>query len=278
MSNIILLTGVTGYVGRELLGSLCSQDCRVRLVLRRGKKINLNALSNIEKVIYTENIFLETVDWWCDALKDVETVIHCAWYAEPGQYQNSQKNLECLKGTIDLGVAAIRSGVKKIVGIGTCFEYDLSQDKALSISSKLNPTSLYAAAKLSAYFILRELLKGSNVQFLWCRLFYIYGGDEDPRRLAPYVKNQLINNKKVFISNPNAIRDYMPVGCVASEIVSASLGEDVGVRNICSASPISIRQFTENIAQKLNGDLRLLVFGSDSDVDNFEPRIVVGIK
>ena len=37
----------------------------------------------------------------------------------------------------------------------------------------------------------RKCFPGSGVEFAWCRLFYLYGEGEDPRRLVPYVRAQL---------------------------------------------------------------------------------------
>ena len=43
--------------------------------------------------------FLKNLEWWEKNLTGINTIIHTAWYAEPGLYLNSKKNNECFLGT-----------------------------------------------------------------------------------------------------------------------------------------------------------------------------------
>src|SRR5690348_761297 len=120
---LILLTGATGFVGRQILRALGEHGARVRAVVRQAKTIA--STPALEGVVASPDIFRESATWWADACRGVDTVIHAAWYAEPGHYLQSPKNSECLAGTLTLGQGAIDAGVRRFVGIGTCFEYDL---------------------------------------------------------------------------------------------------------------------------------------------------------
>jgi len=97
---LILMTGATGFVGRQVLGALVERNCRVRLVVREGTTDRIAHREWIESVISTSDLWAETSDWWAAASRDVDTVIHVAWYAEPGQYLQSPENVECLAGTL----------------------------------------------------------------------------------------------------------------------------------------------------------------------------------
>ena len=113
-----------------------------------------------------------------------------AWYAEPGQYLQSPKNSECLAGTLLLAEGASQAGVRRFVGVGTCFEYDLDLG-LLGVDAPLKPTTPYAEAKAAAFTALSRLLPARDVEFVWCRLFYLYGEGEDERRLVPYLHARL---------------------------------------------------------------------------------------
>ena len=89
--------------------------------------------------------------WYRNICKDVDIVIHVAWYAEPGKYLESDLNLECLSGTLKFAQAAAELDVEKFVGIGTCFEYDLTSTNLLDTHSPLNPQFLYSTS-ISLYF------------------------------------------------------------------------------------------------------------------------------
>ena len=184
---LILLTGATGFVGRQVLSELAEKNCRVRVIARDGKQDRIPSLSAIENSIATRDLFRESAAWWADTCRDVDTVIHVAWYAEPGQYLQSPKNQECLAGTLRLAQGAAQAKVRRFVGIGTCFEYDFSAGH-LSVETPLRPSTAYAEAKTAAFIELSRSLSQQGVEFAWCRLFYLYGEGEDPRRLVPYLR------------------------------------------------------------------------------------------
>ena len=168
-------------------------------------------------------MFRESVAWWADACRGVDTVIHVAWYAEPGQYLQSPKNQECLAGTLRLAQGAAQAKVRRFVGIGTCFEYDLGAGY-LSVDTALRPSTHYAEAKTAAFTALSRSLPQQGLEFAWCRLFYLYGEGEDPRRLVPYLRARLNAGEPAELSSGNQIRDFLDVRNAGRMIVEAALG------------------------------------------------------
>ena len=170
----VLLTGASGFVGTQIFNFLAKEDVLVIPVVRSGKESRFENYSNILSVVSSADIFNESSNWWAKQCLDVDTVIHCAWYAEPGKYLHSSKNINCLIGSLNLAKGLIQAGVRKFIGLGTCFEYDLSCN-VLSIDTPLKPTSPYAGAKSALYETLSNWLPEKSVEFAWCRLFYLFG-------------------------------------------------------------------------------------------------------
>ena len=275
--DIILVTGSTGFVGRQVLRILIKNGNRIRLVLR--SESNLAELSSqaIEKIIYSDDIFTESSEWWLKACSGVATVIHLAWYAEPGKYINSEKNIDCLIGTLRLADGAIKAGVRRVVGIGTCFEYCLRDSRLLSINTPLEATNLYSAAKISAFQTLTHLFFKSGISFAWCRLFYLFGEGEDGRRLVPYIRRQLEQNLPAMLTRGDQIRDYLNVEEAGKLIVSVALNNNlIGAFNICSGVPVSVKEFALSIASKYKKE-GLLKFGGRKDNPE-DPPYILGIK
>ena len=187
-SRLILLTGAAGFVGRQVLRALGERGCRVRSVVREGKQERFAHDDAIETIVASRDIFAESAAWWARACGGVDTVIHAAWYAESGQYLQSPKNQECLSGTLRLAEGAVQAKVRRFVGIGTCFEYDLDAGR-LSIKTPLKPSTPYAQAKVDAFNALSVALPRHGVAFAWCRLFYLYGEGEDSRRFAVRIEH-----------------------------------------------------------------------------------------
>ena len=274
MTGVVLLTGATGFVGRQVLKALLSAGRSVRVVVRPDSVTKLGRAKEIEQIVICPDLFCETAEWWSEICSGVDTIVHVAWYAEPGKYLMSPKNLDCLSGTIALAQGAIIANVRRFIGIGTCFEYDLSMGD-LSTETPLNPKSPYAAAKASAYFSLSEALFAVGMEFGWCRLFYLYGEGEDTRRFVPYLRAQLEKGEPADLTNGKQIRDFMDVQDAGCAIAHAAIGSRQGAINIRSGQPISIRRLAEQIADEYDR-IDLLKFGVRED-NQVDPRRVVGV-
>jgi len=275
MTGVILLTGATGFVGRQILKALSECDIKVRVVIREGTQSRFANLDVIESIVTTADLFAENSGWWANACQGIDTVIHAAWYAEPGQYLQSAKNLDCLTGTLQLAKGAAQSKVRRFIGIGTCFEYDLTQGM-LSVQTPLRPLTPYAGAKAAAFMALSQGLPQQDVEFAWCRLFYLHGDGEDARRLVPYLRTQFTAGEPAELTSGNQIRDFLDVSEAGRMIVKAALSDEQGPVNICSGIPITVRQLAEQIADEY-GCRDLLKFGARSD-NLVDPPCVVGIK
>jgi dTDP-6-deoxy-L-talose 4-dehydrogenase (NAD+) len=270
----ILVTGATGFVGRHVIKSLINSKVEIIFVVREGNEKNITIFPNIFKIITSNDLFKENEDWWFETCKDVDTIIHVAWYSEPGLYLDSPKNIDCLIGSLKFAKGAIRAGVKRFIGIGTCFEYDLSA-RRLSVETALSPSTIYAASKVALFNILSNWLPSQSVDFSWCRLFYVYGEGEDERRLAAYVHKQLKAGKSVDLTSGTQIRDFMDVEEVGRLITNVTLSNLRGPINICSGVPITVRKFTEQIADKY-GRRDLLNFGVRPH-NILDPACIIGV-
>ena len=178
-------------------------------------------------------------------------------------------------GTLQLAKGAAQSQVRRFIGIGTCFEYDLTGGM-LSVETPLRPLTPYAGAKAAAYLALLQWLPLQGVEFAWCRLFYLYGEGEDARRLAPYLRSKLAAREPAELTSGNQIRDFLDVGEAARQIVAAALSDRQGPVNICSGVPITVRQLAEQLADE-TGRRDLLKFGARPD-NLVDPPCVVGVR
>ena len=273
--RLVLLTGAAGFVGRQVLRVLGERGCRVRPVVRAGKQETLARDAAIETIVASPDIFAESAAWWARTCSGADTVIHAAWYAEPGQYLQSPKNQECLSGTLRLAEGAVRAKVRRFVGIGTCFEYDLNAGR-LSVETPLRPSTPYAQAKVDAFNALSAALPRQGVAFAWCRLFYLYGEGEDSRRLVSYVRGRLQAGEPAELSSGSQVRDFLDVREAARMIVDVALGSQEGPVNICSGKAVTVRELAERIADEF-GRRDLLRFGARPD-NPVDPPCVVGVR
>jgi nucleoside-diphosphate-sugar epimerase len=249
MTRRFLVTGATGFVGRQVLSALARRDAHVRLVVRDGKQGRFETLDRTE-IVATSDLFAENAEWFSAACRDIDTVIHVAWYAEPGEYLRSPRNIDCLAGTLQLAKGAAQAGVRRFVGIGTCFEYDLEPGR-LGIDTPLRPLTPYAGAKTAAYTMLSQWL------------------------LVPYLRSSLSSGRPAALTSGDQIRDFLDVAQAGRMIVDCALSETKGAVNICSGVGITVRKMAEQIADQY-GRRDLLEFGARQE-NVTDPPCIVGI-
>jgi nucleoside-diphosphate-sugar epimerase len=274
MTPLTLVTGGTGFVGRHVVSELQRRGIPIRAVIRSGTASKLPGRSEYESIIETPDLFAESHQWWQQACTGVDTIIHLAWYAEPGSYLTSPLNLSCLRGTLALAEGAIPANINRFVGVGTCAEYDVTQC-LLSTATKIDPSTPYAATKAAAFIALSKILPAASISFAWCRLFYLFGEGEDPRRLVPYVRAQIAMGKPIELTKGDQIRDYLDITEAARQIVAIAFSTHTGPANICSGKPVTVRQLVESIADE-TGNRSLLRFGARAP-NLLDPPCVVGV-
>lgn len=271
----VLLTGGLGFVGRQVLRKLLERRIQVRLVVRKGNQDKLVAPQFSGSIVATPDLFSEGVDWWNEVCSGIDTVIHCAWYADPADYLVSPKNIDCLIGTLRLAQGVAKADVRRFVGIGTSVEYELSAS-VLSIDTPLRPSTAYGSAKAAAFTMLSQWLPTQKVGFAWCRLFNLYGEGEDARRLVPYLRAKLMAGEVAELTSGKQVRDFLDVASAGDMICDVACGIEQGAVNICSGVPVTVRELAERLADEY-GRRDLLRLGARMD-NPLEAPYVVGIK
>jgi nucleoside-diphosphate-sugar epimerase len=136
------------------------------------------------------------------------------------------------------------------VGIGTCFEYDLSLGY-LSESSLTKPITLYAATKVALSTILQQFAQITEMEVAWIRLFYQYGPMEDERRLIPGIISSLLRDEVVKTTKGEQIRDFLHIEDVASAIWAVAKSNVSGVVNVGSGQPVTVGQIALELGNLL---------------------------
>lgn len=266
----VLLTGATGFIGSHVARALLESGNEVRAVVRSGsdrRRIEdiQSSLSFAEADLFDEEADLATI------AKGTDACIHAAWYAEPGKYYHSKKNIDCVTGSLRLLEALAGAGCRRAVFIGTCFEYDF-ESGYLPEDARLDPDTLYAASKSSTAFLGAQLAKQLDVPFTWARLFYQYGPHEDERRLIPYVIRTLLDGNPAEVTTGRQVRDFMHVADVAAALVHVMESDLDGVVNIGSGEPVTVREIVSTIAGILEKE-DLVRFGARPDNPTDPPFI-----
>jgi nucleoside-diphosphate-sugar epimerase len=255
----VLLTGAAGFIGARLARALLTHGCTVVALVRPTSNLDrLAGLENALRLVGSDFHDLAAADATIAALRP-DVLVHAAWHAEPGAYLTHPGNVSDLAASLALFERAERWGCQRIVGIGTCLEYD-STVGYLHEDTPLRPRSLYASTKAALYLAASAWCRQRGLSFRWARLFYQFGPGEDRRRLVPAVISALLAGEPVSTTRGEQVRDYLHVDDVAGALARVTLGDVEGAVNIGSGRPRTVREIVLTIADML-GRRSLLQLG-----------------
>jgi nucleoside-diphosphate-sugar epimerase len=248
----VLVTGGTGFIGTPLVEALADAGHRVFLAGRPGSR-NRHGRTFIEADLLDEHAG--------DTLAELrpEIAVLGAWCAEPPGYLASMDNVRWVSSTLAVVRALLGGGCRRIVGLGTCFEYDTSLGY-LRESSLLRPRTLYGACKAATCGIVAELCAQFGATFAWPRIFYQYGPREHEQRFVASTIRALLRGQRAPLTAGEQIRDFLHVDDVAAALAAVVLSGAEGPINIGSGRPVSVRELAEIIGEAC-GRPELLGFG-----------------
>ena len=249
----VAVTGASGFIGQHVLNNLNNLSVEV-VAITRLKHANLPKLVNglwveIDLQNPPENMF--------SLIGSPDILIHLAWQGLPNYMSLHHFEIE-LPVQYDFLSALIKEGLQSLVVVGTCFEYGM-QSNSLSEELDTKPSNPYGFAKDCLRKQLKFLKKQHNFKLTWARLFYLYGDGQSDSSIYSQLKTAIQNSELKFdMSEGEQLRDYLPVEKVAKYLIDlALLKKDIGVVNVCSGVPISVRNLVENWLDENNWGIEL---------------------
>ena len=260
----MLVTGAAGFVGSQVVRQLLAADLEVAALVRPDS--SQPRLQGLEKQIRILEADMADTAAIAALLAEIkpEACVHAAWYAEPGKYLPSPHNLDSLRASLFLLEELARAGCSHLVGVGTCFEYEMGS-QPLREDSPTRPFTLYAAAKLAFMLVAAQRAPQLGMGLAWARLFYIYGPYEDERRLMPSAIKALSEGSDFPTASGEMVRDYLHIEDVASGLCALSSRRLSGAFNVCSGEPVTIAALMQTLGELL-GRAELVRLGA------FPPR------
>lgn len=242
----VLVTGASGFIGRHVIGALASRGWDVHGAAIDAAPDGAPAVAWHRVDLLEPGVVARIV-----TEARATHLVHLAWYAEPGRYWTSRENHRWLSATIDLVSAFLDAGGTRIVGAGSCAEYDWQAGHCDEQATPARPATLYGACKLAAGVIVDRLAAQAEASSAWARFFFLFGPHEHPDRLVSSVVRALLAGREAPCSEGSQVRDFLFVKDLA-DAVAAILESDVcGPINVASGSPVSVRDLVMRIASRI---------------------------
>ena len=249
----IAITGASGFIGQHVLTELLKYEVEL-IAITRGGVLPAKLSSAVRTV---EMDISNPVQNCFEQIGCPEVLIHLAWDGLPN-YKSLQHFETELPRQYYFLKTMVESGLSSLFVTGTCFEYGM-QSGSLSEEMLAKPNNPYGYAKNALRLQLEFLKSVHPFNLTWARLFYMYGQGQSKASLFTKLKEAVVRGDKVFnMSGGEQLRDYLPVEEIAHRVVRlAMLKRDIGVINICSGVPVSVRGLVERWLDENNWKIEL---------------------
>jgi dTDP-6-deoxy-L-talose 4-dehydrogenase (NAD+) len=237
----IAVMGATGFIGRHVLAELERRSVESVALVRPATAESLGHSKSRVVQLDLHNAPLNAFE----LMGRPDALIHLAWSGLPN-YKSLHHFEQELPAQYRFLKGLVESGLQTLVVAGTCFEYG-TQSGSLSEDIVPHPSNPYGFAKDALRCQLEYLKAIHPFQLTWARLFYLYGEGQAESSLLPQLMKAAERGDQVFnMSGGEQLRDYLPVAEVARHLVSLALeNKDMGMVNVCSGTPISVRKLVE---------------------------------
>lgn len=253
-----LVTGAAGFLGSWVVKRLVENGDTVTVLLRPSSDVRrIQALLPQVEVIRCDLADIETIRGRLKAICP-EVVFHLAWVGgNSGRYQNTLTQMEDnLPVSLALLRAAAEAGARRWVGVGSAAEYGL-WDRPLAETTVPQPHTLYAISKYALCLTSAKLCDLLGMDWVWVRPFAVYGPQDNPNGLIPFVVRSLLRGECPALTAGEQCWDYLYVEDAAEAMVRLASAPAPGIVNVASGSPITLRRLVEQIRNLIDPQLPL---------------------
>lgn len=255
----LFITGACGFVGATAARIAIEQGHEVTAAIRPGSPAP--RLEGVPATIVEADLrdgarLAEVL-----ASSRPEVVIHLGWagVANSARFDREQitANVESACGLLE---AAHAAGAKKFIGFGSQAEYG-PLNRRIDENDRLEPTTLYGAAKVATCYLTRQLAGQLGLDFAWMRLFSTYGPRDNPHWLIPMLIREMLEGRRPKTTLGTQFWDYLFVDdVVRGALAVATTPAATGIFNLGSGRPVQVRAIVERIRDLIAPELEL-VFG-----------------
>ncbi|UGX96570.1 NAD-dependent epimerase/dehydratase family protein [Bradyrhizobium barranii subsp. barranii] len=250
---VVLVTGASGFIGRNLVPLLESRGYLVRRALRAG-------LARENDVVVGS--IGPTTDWDA-ALAGVDAVVHLAARVHHPNEERAAELYDAVntQGTIQLAHAAARAGVSTFVFLSTILVNGSSTDGrgAFTPDDAVVPRGVYGQSKAAAEAALQRIAAQSKMRVAVVRPPLVYGREAlgNFRHLVGVIRRRiplplgLVDNKRAFVSVQN-------LASFVAHLVALQVAPTHRVYLVADDEQISTPAFVRRIGEAMNRTAILL--------------------
>ena len=250
----VVITGVTGAIGRALVRRCIENGYEVLCVVHRASK----RAAELQNQQHCKVLFLDLAEY-ATALPEMErqgiplekydAFFHLAWMAPFGEQRN---NLSLQLENVAASLAAVQLakdfGCTTFVGTGSQAEYGRT-NVPLSPETPTFPETGYGIAKLCAGQMTRLACEQLGIKHIWMRVLSVYGPHDREQTLISTAITKMLQSEDTTFSPCDQLWDYIYADDAAELIMrAAEKGKHGKVYMVGSGEAQPLKDFLFTIA------------------------------
>jgi len=246
----VLVTGSSGFAGRNLCNLLSSLGSRVRCFVRSKNNFSANEPG-------TTLVVGDVQDYqsMLDALKGADIAFHLAAITLIPETRAKTFNTFTTNaiGTLNFLMAAKAQDVPKLVYVSTCHVYGKQEKLPITEETAAKPIDIYSASKLAGESLALSFAEMYGMNISISRAFNHYGPYQRPDFLVPSIILRLLRGEKLAMGNPSPTRDFSYVDdIVRGYVLLAQKGRSSEIYHFSSGIERTVEEIVETI-MKISG-------------------------
>jgi len=237
----ILITGSSGFIGKNLVESLLSEYEIIGLSKKQKNSKSEHVTKDISKITSKD-------------FKNIFCVIHLAAITDLKVCKDFPD--QCIATNV-LGTQKILEAARKnnckVIYASTSHVYGIPKKLPINETISTSPTSMYAGSKLAGEILCESYHKQFDMDISIVRIFSVYGPESSNHYVIPNIVAQLKNSNKIKLGNINSRRDFIFISDVISafRIILNNIN-GFNVYNVGTEKSYSIKQICKKF-EKLHG-------------------------
>lgn len=252
IENRILITGATGFIGRELIPTLKSyQLCALVRDEKKARSLFSNSIGLINCNDFNSELIQKIQEF------NPNYVIHLAGNSSSGNSFQERSNL--IDSNIKFGALLLEAisncEIKCFMNVSSSLAYDGEIPKA---------TNFYSSTKLAFSEILKFDIQQKNTKLIELVLYNVYGANDTSKRAINYVMESLDNFNASRMSPGEQKMDFIYIDDVVSLFSSILIHQEklpiFSRFHVGTSIPTSIKELAK-IIEKLSNKTCNIIWG-----------------
>ena len=258
MTIRLLVTGGSGFIGSWCLRQLVNEPIEIFVISRKARQ-------NLKNITWVTADFLEP-EQMKNVVKQVQAthLLHCAWDVTHNYYWQNLNNIDYYLATVLLWEEFIKNGGTRGIFLGSGAEL---------LETNVQPNTLYGRGKKLTAESVAFLGQAHGVEYLWCRVFGLFGQGEPSARLFPYLLKCFRDKIPPEIKSPETKYDFLYVENLAKLIKELSFSQLVGIVDLGLGDVYSVRELAIFLHQCFYPTSPEPIYFADASPNSFLPDL-----